>query len=144
MYEAISNNFKKIESILAENFSDDSNMIKTEMLDNIMSLHQHQKSRSVIIDNQNKIKNIMQICRDDKCKTILQKIITPKTVDEISDATGISHAIIYRKISSMRKENMVKLNGFKITSNGKIPQYAACFEDIQIMINKTTTVAYMF
>ena len=146
LHLAVNNDFEKIQEIIVENFGDGINSIKAEMLNDMLSLQQGLKSvEGIIVEDQDKIKNIMHILNDDECSIILQEISTsPKTIGEMIDVTGLSKTSIYRKISLMKKEELVRQEGFKITHQNKIPKYSVCFEDIKIIVSKNKTVAHIF
>jgi len=146
LHHAVNDDFEKIEDVVSENFSDGVNSIKIEMLNSIISLQQGSKSNNgKIVENPQNIKNIMHIFKDDECKIILQEIAAiPQTINELVHTTGLSQTSIYRKISNMKKENLVKSEGFKITDQSKIPRYVACFNDIKITVNTSKITAHIF
>lgn len=146
LHHAVNDDFVKIEDIMFENFGDGVNSIKIEMLNNIITLQCGSKSNNgIIIENPQKVKNIMHIFKDNECKIILQEITaSPQTINELVHTTGLSQTSIYRKISNMKKENLVRLEGFKITDQSKIPRYVACFNDIKITVNTSKITAHIF
>jgi DNA-binding transcriptional ArsR family regulator len=75
---------------------------------------------------------ILDALHDDDCRTIIEHLTEPMTVDEIAEATDIPLSTTYRKLDALTDSGLVA-EGVEIRSDGAhASQYMVAFDGVTI------------
>lgn len=82
------------------------------------------------------LETVLDALYDDNCRTIIQTLTEPMTVEEITEATDIPQSTTYQKIEKLSEAGLVA-EGVERRSDGEfVSQYAVTFGEINVELTE--------
>lgn len=86
-------------------------------------------------------RDVLRLIGDEDTQTMLECTVSPKTVSELAECTGLSLSTAYRKIDQLTEAGLLD-RSIRLTSHGHHPtEYRRAVEEIDIYVDGSNRLA---
>lgn len=86
-------------------------------------------------------RDVLRLIGDEDTQTMLECTVSPKTVSELAECTGLSLSTAYRKIDQLTEAGLLDMS-IRLTPHGHHPtEYQRAVEEIDIYVDGSNRLA---